>query len=320
MKIKIDEIVVGSRARVDLGNIEELANSIKENGLLQPIAVDTEGFLIDGQRRIEAAKLLGWTDIEAHRLTVNDILKAEYDANEMRKSFTPSERVELAKRIEQWVKAKAQDRIKEAGKYGYLGGRGHKNPPGEIDSGVSEKRIESRNVIAKMVGTSADTLKKAKEIVESAQSDPQNKDLVEKMDQTGKVSPSYEELKKRIESKKVNESNIGIINEYLDNNKKSKVVPVVFMPNGDKETLSHLTSDRFMSGNVMRWIAENSDLTDGCDILIKRRGNIVELYKYQDLSLPFDVKLVSEGIGQKRNELFLDAIKRIREQRLMDVL
>jgi ParB family chromosome partitioning protein len=57
--MKIKDIKVGERFRRKLGNIDLLAQSIKEEGLLYPILVDKDGNLIDGQRRLVALKQLG---------------------------------------------------------------------------------------------------------------------------------------------------------------------------------------------------------------------------------------------------------------------
>lgn len=56
-------------------SLRELASSIKENGLLQPVVVReiTEGYeLIAGERRYRAVKLLGYTSIPALIIDKND--------------------------------------------------------------------------------------------------------------------------------------------------------------------------------------------------------------------------------------------------------
>ena len=63
-KMKIKDIKIGERFRRKLGNIELLAQSIKEEGLLYPILVDKDGNLIDGQRRLAALKQLGNEETE----------------------------------------------------------------------------------------------------------------------------------------------------------------------------------------------------------------------------------------------------------------
>lgn len=63
--IAISDIKVGKRIREDMGDIQSLAESIEDLGLLHPIVVTPEGLLLTGERRLRAAKLLGWTEIPA---------------------------------------------------------------------------------------------------------------------------------------------------------------------------------------------------------------------------------------------------------------
>ncbi|MCB5230606.1 MAG: ParB/RepB/Spo0J family partition protein [Candidatus Cloacimonas sp.] len=55
------------RHRFDEEKLQELSNSLKENGMIQPVIVtkrmDSEYELIAGERRLEAAKLAGFTEI-----------------------------------------------------------------------------------------------------------------------------------------------------------------------------------------------------------------------------------------------------------------
>ena len=65
MKIAINEIKVNSgRREASLNGIDELTRSISEVGLLNPITVDPGHTLIAGLHRLEAAKRLGWIEIE----------------------------------------------------------------------------------------------------------------------------------------------------------------------------------------------------------------------------------------------------------------
>jgi ParB family chromosome partitioning protein len=61
--MRIDAIEVGERVRQDLGDIEGLAESIGDIGLLHPITITDEGKLLAGQRRLEAARRLGWDTV-----------------------------------------------------------------------------------------------------------------------------------------------------------------------------------------------------------------------------------------------------------------
>lgn len=63
----ISEIMVGPRVRRDMGDLDALAASIADVGLLQPIVVKPDGTLVAGQRRLEACRMLGWDDVPVHR-------------------------------------------------------------------------------------------------------------------------------------------------------------------------------------------------------------------------------------------------------------
>ena len=59
----IASIRIGKRHRVDLGDVAQLADSIEDIGLLHPIAVNEDGLLLAGARRLAACKRLGWKQI-----------------------------------------------------------------------------------------------------------------------------------------------------------------------------------------------------------------------------------------------------------------
>ena len=105
MRIKIDEVKVGTRKRkLDEERVRELAESIRELGLLQPIGIHDDGTLVFGWHRLEACKLLGWDEIEATVVSAEDALRAELaeiDENLVRNELTALERAEhLARRKE----------------------------------------------------------------------------------------------------------------------------------------------------------------------------------------------------------------------------
>ena len=57
--IDISRIVTRQRIREDVGDIDDLANSIHEFGLLSPVLINSNYLLISGLRRLEACKKLG---------------------------------------------------------------------------------------------------------------------------------------------------------------------------------------------------------------------------------------------------------------------
>lgn len=98
MRVQINMITVkpGRRAAVP-EHIEELSKSISEVGLLNPITVDRDYTLIAGLHRLEAAKLLGWTEIECTVSSLEGLQAelAELDENFIRSELTTVEYGEL---------------------------------------------------------------------------------------------------------------------------------------------------------------------------------------------------------------------------------
>lgn len=100
MELSITSINVGSRIRQDMGDIEALARSIEEIGLLQAVGVDAQNNLIFGHRRLQAFQRLGRNSIPARVISITSLLAGEHAENEMRKDFTVSERVAIGKALE----------------------------------------------------------------------------------------------------------------------------------------------------------------------------------------------------------------------------
>jgi ParB-like chromosome segregation protein Spo0J len=92
----IGDIQIGQRHRKDYGDLDGLAASIKEVGLLQPIGVTPENVLVFGERRLRACRdILGWATIPAQVVDLRSILDGEAAENGSRKDYTPSEKVAL---------------------------------------------------------------------------------------------------------------------------------------------------------------------------------------------------------------------------------
>lgn len=186
--MKVADIKVGNRVRADLGDIEELAESIKAHGLLHPPTVDPTDTLSAGRRRLEAVKLLGWDTVEVRVAVdiadIRDVLAIERDENTCRKPFTPSEGVEMARRITAIEKPKAQQRQARPGK-----------PRAARSEDSSERGTRTRDVAAAAAGMSHDTLRKATAVVVAATDETQPEPVrataqlarVE-MDETGNVA------------------------------------------------------------------------------------------------------------------------------------
>ncbi|MGN0738859.1 MAG: ParB N-terminal domain-containing protein [Treponema sp.] len=103
MLVNISEIKVKRRVRKDLGDLEPLKDSLRRYGLLNPVTIDSQYNLIAGERRLAAAKAIGWTSINA--VIINNVspltkLELELEENNQRKEFTDAELLEGYKRLE----------------------------------------------------------------------------------------------------------------------------------------------------------------------------------------------------------------------------
>src|SRR6266849_2299040 len=108
--MNIDQIQVGFRYRKDLGDVRGLADSIREVGLLHPVVVTPEGSLIAGQRRLEACRLLGWTEVPVTVVDLYQAARGEAHENFVRKDLLPSEIVALKRAIEPLERREARER------------------------------------------------------------------------------------------------------------------------------------------------------------------------------------------------------------------
>ena len=103
MLVNINDIKIKKRVRRDLGDLEALKNSLRTYGLLNPITLNNKYELIAGERRLQAAKQLGWTNINAviqNNLSEVEELEMELEENNQRKEFTNEELLEGYIRLE----------------------------------------------------------------------------------------------------------------------------------------------------------------------------------------------------------------------------
>ena len=100
IEVTISEIKISTRFRKMMGDIEGLAQSIKETDLLHPIGITPDFELIFGERRLCAYRdVLGRKTIPARFVDVHSILHCQFAENTMRKDYTPSELVSIVEAI-----------------------------------------------------------------------------------------------------------------------------------------------------------------------------------------------------------------------------
>ncbi len=170
-EVLISEINIGNRIRKDFGDIESLANSIMEIGLLHPVVVRLENNelnLMSGRRRLAAYQHLGFAKIPIYiTTTATEAIEIEIHENLERKDFSVTEMVE----VDSWLRPRLEEEAKERMKAGAKKGGESKGKKGKAATRKAEQR--TRDAIAKVVGKSGRTIDKAKRLVEAAKANPE---------------------------------------------------------------------------------------------------------------------------------------------------
>ena len=155
IEVPCDQILIGERHRKDMGDLEGLAASIATVGLLHPPVITEDGRLICGERRVLAMRdILRWTTIPVIVLQVSSIVAGEYAENEIRKDFTPSERVAIGQALE-----------------AEIGNRQGQRTDIQLPENIPEVRpgVETRDIAAQKAGFgNAKTYEQARKVVEHA--------------------------------------------------------------------------------------------------------------------------------------------------------
>ncbi len=168
MRIAISKIKVTKRIRKDIRNVKALANDIRRNGLICPIAVmpTGEGFqLLAGLRRLRAIELNGETEIEANIISASDAedaLDIEYAENEQRESFTFSEQMDYARLIEEIERVKSAERQAAGVKIAEA------DLPAKWPEGSTRAERETRYIVGKKIGMIGRQYDRAKFIADNA--------------------------------------------------------------------------------------------------------------------------------------------------------
>lgn len=192
--LALADVKVNGRHRKDLGDLESLIESIATKGLLHPIVVNTDGYLIVGQRRLEACRSLGWTEITvnvaAHLDDARAALEAERDENTCRLDMGLAEKLALGKALEELERPRAAAR---------KGARTDLQPEEKFSLGENGKVDD---LVGETLGMSGVTYFRARYVQDAAADETLDENLHDKVKEaadamlrTGKVAPAYERVK-----------------------------------------------------------------------------------------------------------------------------
>jgi len=157
---RISAIKVSNRHRQDLGDLETLAESLEAVGLLHPVVIDSTNRLIAGQRRLEAAKLVGWKTVPVRVVDIEQIAFGEFAENACRKDFTPSEIAAIARVLRPIAQENSHHRRLN----------GLRNQKLVVANCHDEGK--TRDIVARFTGISGRTLDKITAIVDAADEKP----------------------------------------------------------------------------------------------------------------------------------------------------
>jgi ParB family chromosome partitioning protein len=160
-RIKIAEIKVGlNRRPVKEHKVSELIESIRANGLLNPITLDQDLNLIAGLHRLTACKLLGVEQIHCNIITCEDVNQArlaEIDENLIRSELEALERAEL------WLE---RDRILE--QMGLRARRGdNQHTQKKVGHAIDARPLKTTVELAREAGYTKRTFQQGKQIARS---------------------------------------------------------------------------------------------------------------------------------------------------------
>lgn len=261
MVIDIEKVAVKNRIRKDFGDIQELADDIRQNGLINPPVVNKEYELLAGERRLRACKSLGWKQIEIRMMDTRDAeheLNVEISENDVRKGFTKSERVDYMKRLLRIEQAKAKERQGERTDI--------------VETFPQSSNGKSRDKTAGQFGISGKTMEKEMSIVE-------NKDLLSPEDfanwDEGKLSTNktYQKVKAKQAELESTVQDLREERDYLQSQLED-LEPVTVYPD-DYEDLK--AKARKLKALKTDLLAEQSKVDEKQKEILELRDRIAEL-------------------------------------------
>jgi len=209
--IKTDNVIVRDRAREDFGNLKELIESFKREGIIQPLAVQQteEGYiLLAGERRLRAAKESKIENIPVRiyeeELSNIEVKSIELAENLYRKDFEWQEQVKLKSDI--W---EIQQKL-----------HGKKTSTSPNAKGVSKRDVAS--ILGDSPSVFTEDLKLAEfmndiPILMEQKTKSDAKKMMKKLERDVQTFHAAKEYKEKEGKKSINKKMKGIIDSYIIN-------------------------------------------------------------------------------------------------------
>jgi ParB family chromosome partitioning protein len=158
----IDSIKIEDRVRGSFGDLRELVDSMRQRGLINPITIEPDGTLIAGERRLRAAKELGWSEVAVHvwkEEAAEELLAVEIEENTCRAQLTLTEAERAWQRYRELLG---------------VGQKREREPTGEFvarakPAGESPAGLDPHDAAAKATGFGRRTMEAVREVRETAE-------------------------------------------------------------------------------------------------------------------------------------------------------
>lgn len=298
MLIEISKIKTENRIRKDFGNIQELADDIKQNGLINPPVVIAEAdgtyTLLAGERRLRAMKSLGYQQVEVRTWgSLNDEqkLNIEISENEVRKDFSKSERIEYARRLEKIEVLKAKERQATS-----TGG----STPQLMQTFAEADNGTVRDVVAEKIGIgSGETYRKEKYIIDNADS-LTPKDFADWDEGKLSTNKAYLKIKAQLQEKENQIAGYEAKLKRIDELKTRIQTLESELANRPKETIEVKPADydRLVESNS-EILKDNTRLTkqygEKCEELVKLREQLKQM-EAKTTQKQFADKLIDDSL------------------------
>jgi N6-adenosine-specific RNA methylase IME4 len=194
---------------------DDLLESIRNNGILEPIVVTQEGTILSGHRRFRAAKSLGLNFVPVRTIEVNSELDEQETILEFnrQREKTFSQKMREADKLKEIVAMRAKEKQRQQGEFGKFGGKrsseavedasNHEQTLGPTlvqgfapEEKKRDNEARTSTVLAAHVGMKRVSFEKAQKIFQHAQNgDEKARELVKKLDAgTTTVNAAYSEV------------------------------------------------------------------------------------------------------------------------------
>lgn len=114
--IEIDKVIVDGNIRTEYGDLTELTASVKEHGVRTPIQLNAQNILIDGHRRLKAAKAAGLTNVPYFVNNEVDKTTSQILAGIFQKNLNPVEEGKAFRKYMNQEKIKKEELAKKISK------------------------------------------------------------------------------------------------------------------------------------------------------------------------------------------------------------